>query len=55
MPEALYHHFITSGQKQIVAMVSGGFFGILCLIGTVMLIHRRLTDARARPPPTPAT
>ena len=41
MPEALYHHFITSGQKQIVAMVSGGFFGILCLIGLVMLIHRR--------------
>lgn len=48
MPEALYHHFITSGQKQIVAMVSGGFFGILCLIGLVMLIHRRLTDARVR-------
>ena len=48
MPEALYHSFITSGQKQIVAMVSGGFFGILCLIGLVMLIHRRLTDARVR-------
>lgn len=48
MPEALYHHFITSGQKQIVAMVSGGIFGILCLIGLVMLIHRRLTDARVR-------
>ncbi|EXF43409.1 respiratory nitrate reductase gamma chain [Pseudomonas sp. BAY1663] len=48
MPEALYHHFISSGQKQIVAMVSGGFFGILCLIGLVMLIQRRLTDARVR-------
>ncbi|EKM94727.1 respiratory nitrate reductase gamma chain [Stutzerimonas degradans] len=46
MPEALYHSFITSGQKQVVAMVSGGFFGILCLIGLVMLIQRRLGDPR---------
>ncbi|WP_313308962.1 respiratory nitrate reductase subunit gamma [Stutzerimonas nitrititolerans] len=48
MPEALYHHFISSGAKQLLAMVSGGFFGILCLIGLVLLIHRRLTDARVR-------
>lgn len=48
MPEALYHSFISSGQKQVVAMVSGGFFGILCLIGLVMLIQRRLTDPRIR-------
>lgn len=48
MPEALYHSFITSGQKQVVAMVSGGFFGILCLIGLVMLIQRRLSDPRIR-------
>ena len=48
MPEALYHSFITSGQKQVVAMVSGGFFGILCLIGLVMLIQRRLGDPRVR-------
>jgi len=48
MPEALYHHFISSADKQLLAMVSGGFFGVLCLIGLVMLIHRRLTDARVR-------
>ncbi|KGK81289.1 MULTISPECIES: respiratory nitrate reductase subunit gamma [Pseudomonas] len=48
MPEALYHSFITSGQKQVVAMVSGGFFGILCLIGLVLLIQRRLGDPRVR-------
>lgn len=48
MPEALYHPFISSGDKQLVAMVSGGFFGILCLIGLVMLIRRRLGDARVR-------
>jgi len=48
MPEALYHHFISSADKQLLAMVSGGFFGIVCLIGLVMLLHRRLTDARVR-------
>ena len=48
MPEALYHSFISSADKQLVAMVSGGFFGILCLIGLVMLIQRRLGDARVR-------
>ncbi|WP_313224113.1 respiratory nitrate reductase subunit gamma [Stutzerimonas nitrititolerans] len=48
MPEALYHSFISSADKQLVAMVSGGFFGILCLIGLVMLIRRRLGDARVR-------
>ncbi|MEZ5525381.1 MAG: respiratory nitrate reductase subunit gamma [Pseudomonadales bacterium] len=48
MPEAIYHHFISSANKQVLAMVSGGFFGILCLIGLLMLIKRRLTDARVR-------
>ncbi|MEH6358675.1 MAG: respiratory nitrate reductase subunit gamma [Pseudomonadales bacterium] len=48
MPEVIYHHFISSGAKQILAMVSGGFFGILCLIGLLMLIKRRMTDDRVR-------
>ncbi|MGB0496657.1 MAG: respiratory nitrate reductase subunit gamma, partial [Kangiellaceae bacterium] len=47
-PEWLYHHFISSADKQLLAMVSGGFFGILCLIGLLMLIKRRLTDARVK-------
>lgn len=47
-PEWLYHHVISSADKQMVAMVSGGFFGILCLIGLLMLIKRRLTDPRVR-------
>jgi len=29
-------------------MVSGGFFGIMCLVGMVMLLKRRLTDERVR-------
>jgi nitrate reductase gamma subunit len=48
LPEAIYHHFITTENKQLLAMVSGGFFGIICLIGLVMLIHRRLFNERVR-------
>jgi nitrate reductase gamma subunit len=47
-PESIYHHFISSADKQMLAMVSGGFFGILCLIGLMMLIKRRLTDERVK-------
>lgn len=46
MPEALYHSVISTANKQLLAMVSGGFFGILCLIGLLMLIKRRLKDDR---------
>lgn len=46
MPESIYHIFISTENKQLLAMVSGGFFGIMCLVGLVMLIERRLTDPR---------
>lgn len=47
-PPALYHHVISTENKQLLAMVSGGIFGLICLIGLLMLIHRRLTDPRVR-------
>ena len=47
-PEAIYHHFISTGAKQVLAMVSGGFFGLICLFGLVKLIQRRMTDPRIR-------
>lgn len=47
-PESVYHHFMTAGQKQVMAMVAGGIFGTLCFIGMVILIHRRLTNPRIR-------
>ena len=47
-PESIYHHFISTPTKQLVAMVSGGIFGIICFIGLTMLIYRRLTDPRVR-------
>lgn len=47
-PAAVYHHVISTEHKQLLAMVSGGFFGLLCLLGLVLLIKRRLTDPRVR-------
>ena len=46
--QEIYHVFISSGNKQLLAMVSGGFFGLVCLIGILMLVKRRLTDPRVR-------
>lgn len=47
-PEAVYHHVISTQNKQLLAMVSGGFFGVLCFIGLSMLIYRRLTNERVK-------
>ena len=47
-PVSIYHHVISTANKQLLAMVSGGAFGILCLIGLIMLLYRRLFDPRVR-------
>jgi nitrate reductase gamma subunit len=47
-PESIYHHFISTPDKQLLAMISGGFFGALCLVGLLMLIARRFGNARVR-------
>ena len=47
-PHVLYESFITAGQKQVLAMVSGGVAGLLAFVGVSLLLHRRLTDARIR-------
>jgi len=47
-PESVYHYVISTANKQLLAMVSGGFFGVLCLIGLLMLINRRLNNPRVR-------
>src|SRR5690606_38674990 len=44
----VYHTVISTANKQLLAMVSGGFFGVLCLIGLLMLLYRRLNDPRVR-------
>lgn len=47
-PHALYEPFISAGNKQLLAMVVGGIFGVLCFIGLTILIIRRMTDPRIR-------
>ena len=32
--------------KQMIAMVMGGIFGTLCMVGLLILMHRRFTNAR---------
>jgi nitrate reductase gamma subunit len=32
--------------KQMIAMVMGGVFGTLCMLGLLILMHRRFTNAR---------
>ena len=45
-PHEVYHHFMSAGTKQILAMVAGGIFGTICFIGMTMLLYRRLFDPR---------
>lgn len=39
---------VTHGAKQLVAMVAGGIMGALCLAGILLLLARRLGNARLR-------
>ncbi len=47
-PHAVYEPFISAGNKQVLAMVSGGIAGLLGFIGVTLLLHRRLSDPRIR-------
>lgn len=48
MPEVFGIIGIGLQGHQLVAMISGGFFGFACLVGLVMLLHRRMTEPRIR-------
>ena len=45
-PHFMYEPFISSGGKQLMAMVSGGTAGLLGIIGLSILLHRRLSEPR---------
>jgi nitrate reductase gamma subunit len=47
-PEWAYKPFMSSGTKQVLAIVIGGFFGVVCLVGITLLMLRRVTNARVR-------
>lgn len=45
-PHWAYAWLMTPGQKQVLAMVSGGIAGIVALAGITLLLWRRLADPR---------
>ena len=48
-PHWLYESMgLSTPDKQMLAIVSGGLAGLICLAGIVLLLHRRLTDPRIR-------
>lgn len=47
-PHWVYAPFISAGNKQLLAIIIGGFAGALCIIGGAMLLFRRLTNPRVK-------
>ncbi|MFC4297176.1 respiratory nitrate reductase subunit gamma [Castellaniella hirudinis] len=46
-PPAVYHAFgVTTQFKQLMAIVVGAILGVMCLIGLLLLIHRRWVEIR---------
>ncbi len=49
MPKDLYLAMgISTASKQMIAIIVGGTFGVVCFIGMTILLHRRLFDERVR-------
>jgi nitrate reductase gamma subunit len=47
-PEKLYHLIMTTETKRIIALSLGSVFGLLSLVGIIILIIRRLKNERIR-------
>src|SRR5665647_1303946 len=47
-PHFVYEHFTSAHDKQLMAMVTGGFAGLLGFVGVSLLLHRRLFEPRIR-------
>lgn len=47
-PHVVYEQVISAGNKQLMAMISGGLAGLLGFVGVSILLHRRLSDPRIR-------
>ena len=39
---------VSAAEKQLTAIVAGGIAGLLCLVGLILLLRRRLTEPRVR-------
>ncbi len=48
-PHQVYEAFgLSTPNKQMLAIISGGLAGLICLAGIVILLYRRLADPRIR-------
>jgi nitrate reductase gamma subunit len=48
-PLSVWHALaVTAPAKQWLAIVAGGIAGLACLVGLILLIHRRLAEPRIR-------
>lgn len=48
-PKDVYHALgLSTEAKQMIAMVAGGIFGGMCLVGLLLLVHRRLAEPRIK-------
>jgi nitrate reductase gamma subunit len=47
-PEILHALGVSATAKQILAVVAGSIFGLMCFAGLTLLVRRRLTDPRVR-------
>jgi len=52
-PHWVYSPFMSAGTKQVIAILIGGIAGVMCLVGGVMLAHRRITNPRVRASSSP--
>ncbi|MDP2241958.1 MAG: respiratory nitrate reductase subunit gamma [Burkholderiales bacterium] len=47
MPKEMYNALgLSTEGKQMLAIIAGAIFGASCLIGLLLLVHRRLTEPR---------
>jgi nitrate reductase gamma subunit len=48
-PQEAYHALgLSTATKQLLAMAAGGVFGVICLVGLMLLVWRRLAEPRIR-------
>ena len=48
-PQEAYHALgLSTAAKQLLAITAGGVFGTMCLVGLILLVHRRLSERRIR-------
>jgi nitrate reductase gamma subunit len=54
VPIEFYHALgLSTAAKQMLAISAGALFGVMCLLGLILLVHRRLAESRIHATSTP--